>query len=296
MQIDTAGTYTLKYTAEDSCGNITEIEREVEAVQISYRTVLYTDGTFIINEKSTDISSNIARHGEATHTYNFMSMTPYDGGAGYTFSQSKNRPWNSEVQLVTAVEIGVPIKPANTATWFSDMENCTRMDLSNLDTSIVRSMYAMFSGCRSLGVLDLSNFNTSSVENMSYMFNYTAFTNLILASFDTRNVKNMQSMFQNCRIDTLDISSFNSASLVDASYLFKRTTGQSIKTILTTDAFGVNNSPNIGSTTTAVFGECYDLVGGASTAWSLSHKDDWAYARIDNPPDAPGYFTAKTSA
>lgn len=31
MQIDTAGTYLLKYTAEDECGNVTEVTREVVA-------------------------------------------------------------------------------------------------------------------------------------------------------------------------------------------------------------------------------------------------------------------------
>ena len=70
MQIDTAGTYTLKYTAEDECGNVTEVEREVVAEQISYRTVLYTDGTFIINEKDSDQAANEALHGVATHVCN----------------------------------------------------------------------------------------------------------------------------------------------------------------------------------------------------------------------------------
>lgn len=54
MKIDTEGNYVLKYTATDECGNETVIERNVSAVKIEYRTVLYTDGTFIINEKSTD--------------------------------------------------------------------------------------------------------------------------------------------------------------------------------------------------------------------------------------------------
>lgn len=48
MKIDTDGTYTLQYTAEDSCGNETIEERTV--IVASPRTVLYTDGTFIINE------------------------------------------------------------------------------------------------------------------------------------------------------------------------------------------------------------------------------------------------------
>ena len=49
MKIDTEGTYTLRYTAEDECGNVTTEDRTVVVENITYRTVLYTDGTFIIN-------------------------------------------------------------------------------------------------------------------------------------------------------------------------------------------------------------------------------------------------------
>lgn len=42
-----------------------------------------------------------------------------------------------------------------------------------------------------------------------------------------------------------------------------------------------------------MFAGCTALVGGAGTAYNASHTDG-EYARIDNPPDAPGYFTAAT--
>ena len=42
-----------------------------------------------------------------------------------------------------------------------------------------------------------------------------------------------------------------------------------------------------------VFQDAGSLVGGAGTRWSASHIDG-EYARIDNPPTAPGYFTAAT--
>ena len=61
MHFDQDGTYNLVYTAEDECGNKTLAERVVEVFTV--RTALYPDGTFIINEKSTDQASNEALHG-----------------------------------------------------------------------------------------------------------------------------------------------------------------------------------------------------------------------------------------
>lgn len=43
-----------------------------------------------------------------------------------------------------------------------------------------------------------------------------------------------------------------------------------------------------------MFYKCSSLVGGAGTAYNSGHTDK-EYARIDNPPDAPGYFTLKAA-
>lgn len=48
-----------------------------------------------------------------------------------------------------------------------------------------------------------------------------------------------------------------------------------------------------GAVSTDMFQYCTALVGGAGTAYSSSHIDG-EYARIDNPPTAPGYFTEAT--
>jgi surface protein len=41
-----------------------------------------------------------------------------------------------------------------------------------------------------------------------------------------------------------------------------------------------------------MFENCTSLVGGNGTVYN-SNKIDRTYARIDNPPDAPGYLTYK---
>lgn len=45
-----------------------------------------------------------------------------------------------------------------------------------------------------------------------------------------------------------------------------------------------------GAVSTGMFSGCTRLIGGAGTAYDSSHTDG-TYARIDNPPDSPGYFT-----
>ena len=87
MKIDTEGTYTLRYTAEDECGNVTTEDRTVNAINITYSTVLFTDGTFIINEKSTDRAANIALHGAVTNEYD-----PLDATHLYDFGTEADRP------------------------------------------------------------------------------------------------------------------------------------------------------------------------------------------------------------
>ena len=48
-----------------------------------------------------------------------------------------------------------------------------------------------------------------------------------------------------------------------------------------------------GAVSTGMFNGCIRLIGGAGTAYDSSHTDG-TYARIDNPPDSPGYFTEAT--
>lgn len=344
MQIDTAGTYTLKYTAEDACGNITEVTREVVAEQISYRTVLYTDGTFIINEKSTDIDANVAEHGVATNVYD-----PFDPNGDtpikrYEFSTASNRPYQSDIDSITSVEIGSPISPTSMAFWFSACRNCTSINLNNLDTSFVTSMASLFVNCNALPSLDLSNFNTSNVTDMSGMFeelnqltsidissfdtsNVTnmrdmfndckALTSIDLSNFNTSNVTNMENMFLNCEVaesivitsfdtqkvtnmrfmfsgcramQTIDLSSFNTPMLVNTESMFAYTIA--VVTIYASSAFVTDRVTQSGS----MFGGSHRyLVGGAGTNWTSMKPTDKTYARIDNPPTAPGYFTLKSA-
>ena len=83
---------------------------------------------------------------------------------------------------------------------FSDFRNLEKINFGNcFDTSGVRYMINMFSGCSSLTSLDLSGFDTSNVTEMEAMFSdCSSLISLDLSSFDTSNVTDMDSMFKGC--------------------------------------------------------------------------------------------------
>lgn len=196
MHFDQDGTYNLVYTAEDECGNTTLAERVVEVFTV--RTVLYPDGTFIINEKSIDQASNEALHG-GTATNVYIPFNP-NGGRDvdkYIFASSASRPWNNEATNVISVEVGSAIAPTSMHSWFRFMDNCEEMDLLNVDTSSVHNMRSLFQGCSALVSLDLAHFDTSGVEDMGSMFQGCSALTTIYASpmFDVTNVTYSTYMF-----------------------------------------------------------------------------------------------------
>ena len=81
------------------------------------------------------------------------------------------------------------------------------IDVSNLDTSNVTDMSAMFAGVlaglnssyepMATNIIGLEKFNTSKVTNMYSMFSDGAFSSLNLSNFDTSKVTNMAWMFAN---------------------------------------------------------------------------------------------------
>ena len=106
---------------------------------------------------------------------------------------------------------------------FKDCCNIITIDLSLLDTSDVKSMEEMFSGCINLTKIRLSPiFQTENVLNMSKMFrNCKKLKDLDLSSFNTENVTNMSEMFSGCvNINDLNLSSFNTENVIKMTGLF----------------------------------------------------------------------------
>ena len=106
------------------------------------------------------------------------------------------------------------------------------------------------------------------------------------ANLHTDYVTDMGQMFAYCRsLTTLDLSGFHTAQTVDMSQMFYRC-GQ-LTEIRASDSFSLESLTN----SRLMFGECVSLTGGQGTPYSRDHTDG-TYARIDDAPSAPGYFTA----
>ena len=289
MVFDEAGTYQIEYTATDECGNTTNAERTVivEAPP-TYRTVLYTDGTFIINESSRDEAANVAEHGQPTNVY-----IPFDPNGAtdvdkYIFSYFDSVLWYNQKSSISSIEIGSEIAPTSCRFWFSECSNCTSINVSHLDTRNLKSMKEMFYGCSSLTTLDLSNFDTSNVRIMQGVFrSCSLLTSVDLSSFNTSNAENMENMFASCNaLTSLDLSGFNTSNVEVMSSMFKNS--KNIVTIYVSSDFNVTQV----TSSSDMFYNCTHLVGGAGTVWSSSYIDK-TRAKIDGGVGDEGYFTAK---
>ena len=73
------------------------------------------------------------------------------------------------------------------------------VNLSSLNTSRVKDMYGMFSGCELLQAVDLSSFRTARVVDMRNMFfGCSSLKSLDLSTFKTSSVKYLDNMFSGC--------------------------------------------------------------------------------------------------
>ena len=134
--------------------------------------------------------------------------------------------WAKNNGMVTKVvfdESFADARPETCASWFALCSKLTDIEgLANLNTSEVRDMFCMFSGCSSLKKLDLSGLNTANVLSMKQMFmSCGALADLNVSGFDTKNVITFQGAFQNCAALTeLDLSSFETPNATSMQTMF----------------------------------------------------------------------------
>ncbi|MBO4865842.1 MAG: BspA family leucine-rich repeat surface protein [Ruminococcus sp.] len=171
-----------------------------------------------------------------------------DGGALRAF----NTKYGDQVTSVKA-ESGT-VFPEDSSKLLRGYYNCTSMDISNVDTSNVTNMDAMFNCCYNLTSLDVSSFDTSNVTDMSYMFSYCKkLKTLDVSNFDTSNVTDMYGMFRGCYdLTSLDVSNFDTSNVTNMPVMFGEC--YSLKS-LNVSGFNTSNVTDMG----AMFYDCKKL-------------------------------------
>ena len=176
----------------------------------------------------------------------------------------------------------------NVSSMFSECSNLVTLNISGFDLSKCANTQYMFTSCTKLKYLTLTNVNTKNVGNMHYMFkNCSSLEVVDLSSFDTSSCTNIGYMFENCSsLKTVDLSSFDTKNVVSMQCMFYNCS--SLETVYASDLWTTTKV----TASANVFYNCGSITGGQGTTFSA---DSITYARIDNPPDAPGYFTYKAA-
>ena len=158
------------------------------------------------------------------------------------------------------------VGPITTSESMTNMDQvfagCTALkslDLTNINTSNVKTFYGMFTNCYSLTELDLTHMNTSKVTTLQYMFyNCEALTVIKgLEDFDVSNVTSMYELFYYCEsLTRLDLSKWNPKKLTDMYECFW---GMDNLTYLDISSWDLSNITNGG-----------DFIGGYGTMSNLT--------------------------
>ena len=284
MKYDVAGTYELTYKAVDECGNETTQTRTiiVEEPEV-FKTTLFTDGTLIINESSTDRDSNIAEHGAVVSVYE-----PLDADNTYVFSGGDNQPWLSERSQIKSVKFGSAVAPIEMAFWFQKCINLESIDFTNCDASNVTTVRAMFSETKVTEVTLPAMPNLTSIQ---YLFRGTkTLTDVDFSNVGATGIINTTDCFQGC-YGLTEVSLIGLAGNVDKCERMFANIGNdgqgnmNVQTIYSDGALKFWQA----SSSTNMFRSCTSLVGGNGTVFrsDVTNKD---YARVDKA-DEPGYFT-----
>ena len=105
---------------------------------------------------------------------------------------------------------------------FYSLSYITEIDLSDFDTSKVKSMKQMFCLCSSLTSLNISNLDTSQVTDFSFTFyGCSLLTSLDLSNFNTKSATCMNYTFYNCySLRAINLNNWKTSGVTDMFCLF----------------------------------------------------------------------------
>ncbi|MEY8367016.1 BspA family leucine-rich repeat surface protein [Anaerovoracaceae bacterium 41-7] len=233
----------------------TETQGEVH-LPYAKKTVLYEDGTLILNELSRDSTANIEKHGAVRKEFSAWDGVEND----YVFGNT-GVPWFNYRYDITAVEVGSKISPVDTSKWFFDCTTATTAELSKLDMSQVTNADQMF-----------YNFGGNAAEKDIVISG--------LETWDTGKLKNMHGMFmwvgQFARSVTITgFTNWDTSSAEDTSEMFEFA-GRSAKAV-NLSGFDGWNTGKIKATAKMFYGLGYD-----AESVSLSGFENWDTASLED--------------
>ena len=274
------------------------LKLKIEAKQAEYKeyqpepgaTVLYTDGTLIINEPTSQRQANITKHGAVTNEYTEMKKDGTDIEK-YIFTSAADQPWNSEAASISKVEIGQKIFPTSTEYWFEGLTHMTQGDFTNLNTSRVTTFRSMFknagndSSVTSFTLVGLDEWDVSNVMSISEMFYSSGYyaTNWSvgnLSNWDTSNVVYMGSVFlwagynaTTFNIGNLD--NWNTKNVENMNNLFQDAGYNATK-------WNVGNLSNWDTSNVTNMCQLFFRAGYSATTWNIGNLNNWDVSKVTN--------------
>lgn len=176
------------------------LETALAGTPETYSTVLFNDGTLIINERGSKRSANIEEHGaviseypplDETHSYSFTVNTSDFSSTAYWYADRAN---------ITQVKIGSRIKPTRLQGWFCGLLNCTTINLTNLDASNVTNARYMFAKCNSLVNINTNRlvFSSKLTDALGIFRECASIERLDLSAWDFSRVYTVTDFLNGC--------------------------------------------------------------------------------------------------
>ena len=197
-EVELSGKICKTYPSKEKT-EIAKIVVEIMPV-LDSETVLYEDGTFIINELTYKRAENQRKHGAILNTYPSLGKEN-----DYVMQDSKTVLWGEDASNIKHVEIGSYIKPISTAYWFFNCYNLETFDSVNLDMSDCNSTYMMFycagkNVTTAFKLTGIDEWDVSNVTNFAGMFNQAGYGATEwdvgdLGKWQTKSAENISNMF-----------------------------------------------------------------------------------------------------
>ena len=241
------------------------VKRTITITTILFILTMVVSLIVVLNKSSFAADDDIASGTSGTCSWvidsqGVLTISPTDGVSGTLaikrdYTTGMGYRWYDYRNEIKKVYVAEGTKLAtHSYKIFAFLNECTEMDLHNLDTSAAQSFCAMFDNCKKLTDLNISGWDSSKVDTFSGMFNEcSSITSLDLTGFNTQKGIYYPNMFFGCTsLTSVNLSTWNTETSLSFHQMF---TNCSSLTSLDLSNFKSNNVVNM----EGVFSGCTSL-------------------------------------